>query len=136
MNMINTKELNEMHQTGLWEFASHTHDLHYLDAKNRSLLARKKIIQLSIKIYKKKQSIFKKNEWDIDNRTLAYPYGEGNDTVAKALENTGIQYAFTLEEKVITPDLNDQYLPRILMNNSSFERLIEIWKGFETNEVD
>ncbi|WP_103083794.1 intercellular adhesin biosynthesis polysaccharide N-deacetylase [Tetragenococcus halophilus] len=134
MNMINTKELNEMHQTGLWEFASHTHDLHYLDAKNRSLLARKNYTTIYQDLQKSNQYL--KNEWDIDNRTLAYPYGEGNDTVAKALENTGIQYAFTLEEKVITPDLNDQYLPRILMNNSSFERLIETWKGFETNEVD
>ncbi len=83
-----------------------------------------------------KSNQYLKKEWDIDNHSLAYPYGGGNDTVAKALENTGIKYAFTLEEKVITPDLNDQYLPRILMNNSSFERLIETWKGFDTDEVD
>ncbi|MDN6840659.1 MAG: intercellular adhesin biosynthesis polysaccharide N-deacetylase, partial [Tetragenococcus halophilus] len=57
-----------------------------------------------------------------------------NDTVSKALEKTGIKYGFTLEEKIITPDLNDQYLPRILINEDSFERLIESWKGFENNE--
>ncbi|MCF1684077.1 intercellular adhesin biosynthesis polysaccharide N-deacetylase [Tetragenococcus halophilus] len=134
MKMINKEELDEMYQTGLWEFASHTNDLHYLDSKDRSLLTRSSYATIYQDLQKSNQYL--KKEWDIDNHSLAHPYGGGNDKVAKALDNTGIKYAFTLEEKVITPDLNDQYLPRILMNNSSFERLIETWKGFETNEVD
>lgn len=132
MKMINNKELTEMHQTGLWDFASHSNDLHYLDGKNRSLLVQKDYAHIYRDFQKSNQYL--KNHWNIDNHVLAYPYGEGNDTVAKALEATGIKYGFTLEEKIITPDLNDQYLPRILINEDSFERLIESWKGFENNE--
>ncbi|MDN6363705.1 MAG: intercellular adhesin biosynthesis polysaccharide N-deacetylase [Tetragenococcus koreensis] len=132
MKMINNKELTEMYQTGLWDFASHTDNLHYLDDKNRSLLVQEKYTSIYQDFQKSNQYL--KEHWDIDNQALAYPYGGGNDTVSKALEKTGIKYGFTLEEKIITPDLNDQYLPRILINEDSFERLIESWKGFENNE--
>ncbi|MDN6167255.1 MAG: intercellular adhesin biosynthesis polysaccharide N-deacetylase [Tetragenococcus koreensis] len=132
MKMINNKELTEMYQEGQWEFASHTNNLHYMDNKNRPVLEQKSY-RFVFQDFKKSNQYLKKH-WEIDNKAFAYPYGGGNDTIAKALEKSGIKYAFTLEERVITPDLNDQYLPRILVNKESFKQLIEPWKGFEENE--
>lgn len=36
--MISKKELKEMYKTGLWEFETHTHDLHNLSKNNKSKL--------------------------------------------------------------------------------------------------
>ncbi len=38
LDMISKKELKEMYKTGLWEFETHTHDLHNLSKNNKSKL--------------------------------------------------------------------------------------------------
>ncbi|RIM93301.1 intercellular adhesin biosynthesis polysaccharide N-deacetylase, partial [Staphylococcus xylosus] len=48
-----------------------------------------------------------------------------------SLNNAGIKYGYTLEDKAITPNDNNYYIPRILMNDDTFNKLIQNWKGFK-----
>ena len=36
LNLLSKKQLDEMYETGLWDFESHTHDLHALKKGNKS----------------------------------------------------------------------------------------------------
>ena len=41
---------------------------------------------------------------------------------------------FSLEEKAVTPDANDYYIPRILISDDAFEHLIKRWDGFHEKD--
>ncbi|MEZ2028476.1 intercellular adhesin biosynthesis polysaccharide N-deacetylase, partial [Staphylococcus aureus] len=41
---------------------------------------------------------------------------------------------FSLEEKAVTPNSNDYYIPRILISDDTFEHLIKRWDGFHEKD--
>ncbi|EUP05580.1 poly-beta-1,6-N-acetyl-D-glucosamine N-deacetylase, partial [Staphylococcus aureus M1522] len=41
---------------------------------------------------------------------------------------------FSLEEKAVTPNSNDYYIPRILISDDAFEHLIKRWDGFHEKD--
>lgn len=128
LRMLNEEELLDMHESGLWNFQSHTYDLHYLN-EDKSALVSADYHEVFADLQQSKQVI--ENLFRTTNKALAYPYGSGNETVNKAMQANGIEYGFTLEEKIVTPETNKQYIPRILISEDSFKQLIETWKGFD-----
>lgn len=128
LNLITLDQLNEMKASGFWEFNSHTHDLHSLK-KNKSLMVSASNIKLENDI--KNSNSYLKKHFSNQNDSIAYPYGEISDENITSLKNAGIKYGYTLEDKAITPNDNNYYIPRILMNDDTFNKLIQNWKGFK-----
>lgn len=117
-----------MKASGFWEFNSHTHDLHSLK-KNKSLMVSASNIKLENDI--KNSNSYLKKHFSNQNDSIAYPYGQISDENITSLKNAGIKYGYTLEDKAITPNDNNYYIPRILMNDDTFNKLIQNWKGFK-----
>ncbi|MEB8097077.1 intercellular adhesin biosynthesis polysaccharide N-deacetylase [Staphylococcus xylosus] len=128
LNLITLDQLNEMKASGFWEFNSHTHDLHSLK-KNKSLMVSASNIKLENDI--KNSNSYLKKHFSNQNDSIAYPYGQISDENITSLKNAGIKYGYTLEDKAITPNDNNYYIPRILMNDDTFNKLIQNWKGFK-----
>lgn len=128
LNLITLDQLNEMKASGFWEFNSHTHDLHSLK-KNKSLMVSASNIKLENDI--KNSNSYLKKHFSNQNDSIAYPYGQISDENITSLKNAGIKYGYTLEDKAITPNDNNFYIPRILMNDDTFNKLIQNWKGFK-----
>lgn len=128
LNLITLDQLNEMKASGFWEFNSHTHNLHSLK-KNKSLMVSASNIKLENDI--KNSNSYLKKHFSNQNDSIAYPYGQISDENITSLNNAGIKYGYTLEDKAITPNDNNYYIPRILMNDDTFNKLIQNWKGFK-----
>lgn len=131
LQMIDTEQLKEMHASGLWDFGSHTGNLHelYYDNKATSLTS---ATAEEIDSDLKNSNAALQQLFGTDNRTLAYPYGAANDTVTDVMENRKIQYGFTLEDAAIKVEgLNKNYIPRVMISENAFESLIKNWRGFD-----
>lgn len=129
ISLSSKNHLLEMKKSGLWDFASHTHNMHTIK-KNTSAL-----IQVAeengIKNDINKSTSYIKKELDGDTRAIAYPYGQTNDKVVNQLKDgTSIRYGFTLEEKAMLPDDDNYYIPRIMVSDDAFNKLVTQWKGF------
>ena len=127
LELINKENLDEMEESGLWEFGSHTNKLHHLEGNNSVMLSEssnvvKEDLSTSLK--------YIEENFNTEDSVLAYPYGQANDMVNNIMNDIGIDYGFTLEEEVITEDSNPHYLPRVLVSEAAFDTLIRSWKGF------
>lgn len=129
LKMIDYSGLKAMEDSGLWTFASHTDKLHSI-VKKTSMFIRPEN-QAAIQ-----QDINNSTDYLAENlngnvTAMAYPYGQIDDEVIEELKKTQLTYGFTLEDDVITPDSDDYYLPRILINDDSFNTLVKTWEGFQ-----
>lgn len=129
LNMATEEELIEMKDSGIWSFASHTHDLHTLQQNDESKLVSSSNKTLTADL--EKSNHYLKSKLGIKNQTLAYPYGQMKESKIAGLKGANIKYGYTLEESPITPDHNDYYLPRILISEDAFNTLIKEWEGFK-----
>ncbi|WP_251352969.1 polysaccharide deacetylase family protein, partial [Staphylococcus aureus] len=84
------------YKTGLWEFETHTDDLHNLSKNNKSKLMKSSDATI-IKDINKSEKYLTKNFKKSQN-TIAYPYGLMNDKKLPAIKKAGIKYGFSLEE--------------------------------------
>lgn len=111
LDLISKSKLKEMYNSGLWEFETHTHDLHALGKNNKSKLLKVSDARAT-KDIKRSQRYLKEN-FEPSQRTIAYPYGLINESKKDAIKKAGIKYGFTLEEKAVTPKTNNYTIPRI-----------------------
>lgn len=127
ISLLEQEQLNEMKDTGLWEFSTHTHNFHYLDGNTARLLTKN---EEEVAVDTEESLDYFESEFnDADINTIAYPFGQANDNATEVFEDNGIEYGFTLEEKEIRPDSNPYYIPRVLISEDAFELLIEDWEG-------
>ncbi|HFE5085269.1 MULTISPECIES: intercellular adhesin biosynthesis polysaccharide N-deacetylase [Staphylococcaceae] len=129
IRMSPKKELLEMKNSGLWYFASHTHDMHTMKKEKSKLVsyAEKGNIKQDID----KSTNYIKDELDGNEQAIAYPYGQASDKLIKQLDqDTSIKYGFTLEEKAVVPDSDNFYIPRVMVSDDAFNKLVKKWEGF------
>lgn len=130
ISLMDLESLVELDESGLWSFGLHTDDLHYLDDNNESALLAASD-QAVKKDTEKSQEFLDKYLENCRTDAIAYPYGQMNDESLEALSEEGIRYGFTLEEKAIHDPVHDYYIPRVLVSQESFERLVKSWQGFK-----
>lgn len=129
INLSPKSELKEMYDSGLWEFASHTDNVHTMKKTTSMLIKRAEKGDVSSDIENSVKYIDQNLDGNVE--ALAYPYGQVNDKVVEQLKKeTSIKYGFTLEEKAITPKDNNYYIPRVMVSDNAFNRLVKNWKGF------
>ncbi|MCG7331672.1 intercellular adhesin biosynthesis polysaccharide N-deacetylase [Salinicoccus roseus] len=127
ISLLEQEQLNEMEASGLWEFSTHTHDFHHLDGNTARLLTKN---EEEVKADTQASQDYFESEFDgKDINSIAYPFGQANDTAIEVFGDQGIDYGFTLEEKEIRPDSHPYYIPRVLVSEDAFELLIEDWEG-------
>lgn len=132
LNMATKNELLEMKNSGLWTFSSHTNNLHNMnnDGNSEMISVSNNVLSSDIK----KSNKYLENELGMVNHTVSYPYGQMRDSKIKALKKSNIKYGYALEERAITPDDNNYYLPRILINEDSFNKIVKKWEGFSSDD--
>lgn len=128
LHITSKKQLQEMYNSGVWTFGSHTHNLHQLEGNNSIFLKEKNKI---IKDLQKSNKYLDQNFTGSNHQYFAFPYGQYDKEAIKQLKQSNFKYAFTLEEDVITHKSKNYELPRILVNHDGFERIVKRWKGFE-----
>lgn len=126
LKLIDLKGLKEMEASGIWQFNSHTHDLHNLKRSTSDLVKHSSKAGADIdRSVKYLDQHFNKKA-----TSLAYPYGQYDDTVIDTLEHSAIRHAYVLKETPIHVDDDNYTLPRILVSRDSFEKVVKNWKGF------
>lgn len=128
LNLISFKHLKIMKESGLWEFRSHTSNLHRLE-NNKSAMAKSSPKKLTQDI--KQSNQYLKNHFDENNQSIAYPYGQIASQNIPPIKKSGIKYGYILEDAAVTPNADNYLIPRILINDDSFDELIHNWKGFK-----
>ncbi|MBM6506166.1 MULTISPECIES: intercellular adhesin biosynthesis polysaccharide N-deacetylase [Staphylococcus] len=129
LNLINLSKLKEMQKSKIWTFSSHTHNLHSLTKDNKSIITKKSGKQIKNDISKSNHYINK--NFDKTNNSLAFPYGEPSKKNIKILKSENIKYAYTLADHSVYPDDDNYAIPRVLVNEDSFNKLIKKWDGFK-----
>ncbi|SCS65033.1 polysaccharide intercellular adhesin (PIA) biosynthesis deacetylase IcaB [Staphylococcus caeli] len=128
LNLISFKHLKIMKESGLWEFRSHTSNLHRLE-NNKSAMAKSSPKKLTQDI--KQSNQYLRNHFDENNQSIAYPYGQIASQNIPPIKKSGIKYGYILEDAAVTPNADNYLIPRILINDDSFDELIRNWKGFK-----
>nr|WP_263314122.1 intercellular adhesin biosynthesis polysaccharide N-deacetylase [Mammaliicoccus sp. Marseille-Q6498] len=130
LNISSKQQLKEMKDSGLWDFASHTDNMHNVKKNTSTLIHSAKHGDISSDMNKSTDYIDK--ELNGNTEAFAYPYGQADENVAKQLKaKTSIKYAFTLEEKAMQPDDDPYFIPRIMVSDDAFNTLVKHWKGFK-----
>jgi peptidoglycan/xylan/chitin deacetylase (PgdA/CDA1 family) len=108
----------------VFEFGSHTYQLHNLDANKNSVFANASPKEI-------KEDLSNSN-LKINTTVFAYPYGMYNETNIDVLKETGFIMAFTTKEGLVTRRTNLYKLPRhTVYSNTSiefFKRMVGIYK--------
>ena len=107
----------------VFDFQSHTYDLHQMDSKDKPLLLisdEKKIIE----------DITKSKE-QLNAKYLAYPYGKYNEDSIKYLQKVGYEMAFTVKPGYIEKDSHKYELPRFIVSHrkAPFRKFKKIVNG-------
>lgn len=131
LQITTQNQLDEMYDSGVWTYGSHTHNLHDLKGDVSVLVDESDKVADDAK---KSKRYLQTNFSETDAISYAYPYGQYNDETIKSIKKSGFKYAFTLKEDIITKKSNDYELPRILVNHDSFVHVVTKWKGFEQDE--
>ncbi len=132
LKLADLETLTEMDESGLWTFHTHTHDMHYLYPGGQSKLTRASLIEVEEDLALSQEYLYQHFHYQSPPNSIAYPYGLANELVNHAMDNLGIEYGFTLEDKAIdTQHINLKYIPRIMVSEDSFNNLIKNWRNFK-----
>ncbi len=127
LNLSTIDELEEMERSGLWTFQSHTHDLHSLEkTKSKMLTVSSKVLKYDLQT----SNDYLDQHFNRKETAIAYPYGQVNDEAVETIKDSGISYGYTLEEKAMSVDDNNYYIPRILVSQDAFNELVKKWGAF------
>jgi peptidoglycan/xylan/chitin deacetylase (PgdA/CDA1 family) len=110
--------------TDVFEFGSHTDNLHKLEADQNSKLVDSTPEEIKTDIYISKQKI--------NTSVFAYPYGMYSENNIDILKEIGFTMAFTTKEGLVTKQSDLYKLPRYtIYSNTSmkfFKRMVGIYK--------
>ena len=129
MKMCTWDQLNEMKNSGLASFGSHTFDMHYMDDK-AIFLKNNQVNDFKEDIIKSKKVI--DENLNINIETIAYPFGEPNDEIANATEEAGFKYGFILAPDVIDSKKDDNYwINRYEIDQENFYTIMNQWNDLQ-----
>lgn len=116
-------ELKEMQQSGLADFGTHTHDMHYVKDGSAMFLPENQQDELRKDLTASIAAI--ESELGTRVTTIAYPFGNTNDAVTETVQSLGFEQAFILSPNPITPDNDPFYSNRYLLDAELFEMFVK-----------
>ncbi|OEH85367.1 hypothetical protein BHU72_04550 [Desulfuribacillus stibiiarsenatis] len=106
----------------VFEYAGHTHDLHYKEGRYSHLRV------------KPQQSVLddlKQSKELLDSDYFAYPYGQYSKKVIRTLEEAGYTHAFTVEPKPVTVKSDPYKIPRYMINPTTKLKRFKKYVGID-----
>ncbi|WP_077310125.1 polysaccharide deacetylase family protein [Terribacillus halophilus] len=122
LQMATWPQLQEMVDSGLATIGSHTYDMHRLEDDKPLFLHDKDLKAFRKDLDKSITTI--KDQLNVTPTTFAYPYGNTNDAVARAVKEACFNQADILAPQSITPNDYPYYLNRIVTNPDTFHAVI------------
>lgn len=117
LQYLSWKEMKETKD--VFEYASHTDDLHRLDAKNKSFL----VVQPKDVVY----ADLKKTQELLETTYLAYPYGQYTKNTMSILNDLNFKMAFTTKSGTVKPGNDMLKLKRYVISpNTSLNKFKKI----------
>lgn len=116
-------ELKDMQASGLADFGTHTHDMHYVKDGGAVFLPADMQAELRQDLETSVAAI----EKNLGTRvtTIAYPFGNTSDAVTETVQDLGFEQAFILSPNPITPDNDPFYSNRYLLDAELFELFVK-----------
>ncbi|MEN8906586.1 MAG: polysaccharide deacetylase family protein [Clostridiales bacterium] len=135
LSLLDLNQINEMNNSGLVEYGTHTYDMHYKDENANPIF-----LNLN-KLNDFKQDIkLAKNEYNQifgeDPKYFAYPYGFGTPETDYALMDENYKLILTLRYGVVQKGDVYFYVKRVLATNDNLERVFEWSTPKETIEYN
>lgn len=123
LDLATWDELRDMQASGLADFGTHTHDMHYMQDGQAVFLPESMQDELKRDLTKSTATI----EEQLGTRvsTIAYPFGNTNDAVTSTVRDMGFEQAFILSPNPITPDNDQLYTNRYLLDAELFEFFVQ-----------
>ncbi|WP_432662837.1 polysaccharide deacetylase family protein [Wukongibacter baidiensis] len=117
LNILDWQTINEMKD--VFEFCSHTHDMH------------KKVENTPVLLSEKRDSILKdlkvSLEYPVENIGFSYPFGAHDEKVMDTFKELDVKLAFTIEEGYVTQWTNPYTINRFIIDpQTSYDRFQEI----------
>ena len=148
LSTLSFEQISEMQQSGVFEFQSHTYNLHQIvPVNNRGALGYAATSRIYLLEHARRESIeekaqrlqddFKKQEEllssiGINASVLLYPYGETDRELIAVAKENGMQAAFTVRTGFVTKSCDIFRLPRITISQrddyESFVRKLTVGK--------
>lgn len=119
------EQLHEMMDSGLVTAGSHTFDMHKLDGDEPIFLKKKNLQAFEEDIRQSKRTIEQKLKVTVED--FAYPYGNGKEELAVAIQRSGFKSAYILAPRSITADNDRYWMNRILVNDKVFDDVVTKW---------
>lgn len=125
LELASWDELREIRDSGLASFGSHTYDMHYVDDNQAKFLNEDEYGKFAEDIKKSKEVIEK--ELGIDVTSIAYPFGNTDDTITKIVSDSGFTDAFILAPHPLTEKNSPYYQNRYLIDKNNFYKIVVPW---------
>ncbi|TDM10571.1 intercellular adhesin biosynthesis polysaccharide N-deacetylase [Macrococcus lamae] len=124
-------QLRAMKKSGVFDFGSHTYNMHELK-NNHSVLNTAKPSEFKADLKHSRKVI--KKELGVTVDTFAYPYGDATDKIVKTLEEADFDNAFILAPYAVTKDNSPYLINRIMVDDDAFTHHVKKWGGFTSTK--
>ncbi|CAM4317308.1 polysaccharide deacetylase family protein [Bacillus manliponensis] len=122
-NLATWDQLRSMQKSGLVDFGSHTHDMHYTKNGKAVFLNEGYAESFRIDLQRSKQTM--EQELGVNISTIAYPFGETNKTVTEIVQQEGFKQAFILSPNPISQRNTLFYTNRYLLDQNVFNQFVK-----------
>nr|WP_276323832.1 polysaccharide deacetylase family protein [Planococcus halocryophilus] len=124
LEMATWDELREMKESGLADFGSHTFDMHRFESEP---IVPVFLMPDQIEAFEKdlEKSVEKiEAELKVTIKSLAYPYGNTNESIIRAIKKQGFEAGYILAPQVIQPTDDNFRINRIIVNKTTFNKVL------------
>ncbi|MGL5541375.1 MAG: polysaccharide deacetylase family protein [Erysipelotrichaceae bacterium] len=125
LKLASWSQLRTMVESGLATIGSHTHDFHYLVEDEAVLLQAQYVKDFQRDIVQSKAIL--EQQLGVVVNTLAYPFGNANETIQEIVALAGYTQSFELAPYPIDARTHPLAQPRYLVSKHLFEASIRPW---------
>ncbi|MDN5708965.1 MAG: polysaccharide deacetylase family protein [Planococcus sp. (in: firmicutes)] len=122
LEMSTWDQLREMKDSGLADFGSHTFDMHRFEGDTPVFLVPEQIDAFKKDLKKSVETI--ESELGVKVKSFAYPYGNTNERVVRALKEQGLEAGHILAPQTIRPLDDNYWINRIIVNQTTFDDVL------------
>lgn len=123
--MSSWEQINEMYESGLASIGSHSYDMHELEGEKANFLYERNVDEFYEDIKKSKKVIEEKIGITIDS--IAYPFGDANDSCKEKIIKAGFENAFILAPYALSSNDDPYYQCRYLIDRENFYTIVMPW---------
>lgn len=125
LKLCTWEQLNEMKESGLVSFGSHTYDMHYLE-DDKAIFLEEDMYDEFYEDIKKSKEVIEEN-LDVKITSIAYPFGNANEGIVEKVRQAGFENAFILAPYPLNSENDAYYQNRYLVDRYIFYKIFKDW---------